>query len=365
MVNVLAGRTGGLAPVVFMTGGALHGPGPHPSLALKLDFDPGMTRTITWACAAESSPEASFELARRTAGRPWDAERAKIELLDAGDLLDIYTGDADWDAALAFSQKTALSLFYPDRRPSAGAVFCSHPPAGRRLFPPGNGADYPPPGMDNRHWMPTTWPPCCPRRSACKRGLLENFLSVQTDDGAIDGKPGLAGQRSKFLAAPMLASLAWNYYQQVQDDSFLAEVFPKLLAFFETWFSPAHDRDGDGIPEWDHVLQTGFEDHPLFDVWHPWSQALSISTFFNPELEALLYREAASLILMAERLGRDSDLATLRQHAAQLQSSVLAAWNADRSLYMYRERLGGTSSAGRLLGSRKGSGELRLDLREF
>jgi hypothetical protein len=73
MINVLAGRTGGLEPVVFMTSGPRHGAGPHPALALQLDFDPGQTRTTTWACAAEATAPDSFELARKTAaplGRP-------------------------------------------------------------------------------------------------------------------------------------------------------------------------------------------------------------------------------------------------------------------------------------------------------
>jgi hypothetical protein len=364
MVNVLTGSTGGLAPVLFMTGGALHGPGPHPSLALNLDFDPGMTRTIAWAFAAESSPEASFELARRTAARSWDAERAKIELRDAGDLLEIYTGDTDWDATLAFSQKTALSLFYTTDGPLPAPSFVRtrQPDGGYSRL--GNGTDYSSAWNGQSAFDAYYLAAVLPSAERLKRGLLENFLSVQSDDGAIDAKPGLAGQRSKFLAAPILASLAWNLYQQEQDESFLAQVFPKLLAFFENWVSPAHDRDGDGLPEWDHVLQTGFDDHPLFDGWHPWSQALAISTFYNPELEALLYREAASLILMAERLGRDAEGITLRQRAARLQTSVLASWNADRSLYMYRERLSGASSPGRLLGRRKGSGELHLEVQD-
>src|SRR5512142_2202261 len=48
MVNVLAGRTGGLAPVLFMTAGPSLGPGPHPSLMLKLEFDPSQVRTVVW-----------------------------------------------------------------------------------------------------------------------------------------------------------------------------------------------------------------------------------------------------------------------------------------------------------------------------
>ena len=38
--TILSGQSGGLSPVVFMTGGAKPGPGPYPSLVLKAGFDP-------------------------------------------------------------------------------------------------------------------------------------------------------------------------------------------------------------------------------------------------------------------------------------------------------------------------------------
>ena len=204
-----------------------------------------------------------------------------------------------------------------------------------------------------------------PMAHGLRRGLIEDFLSVQTGDGSIDGKPGLAGQRAKFLAAPLLASLAWGYYQDTQDETFLQEAFPQLLSFFERWFAPEHDRDGDGIPEWEHVLQIGFDDHPLFDTWHPWSEGLPIATLFSPELESLLYREAAALIRMAEKLERRPEIGKLHERAAILRSSVEAGWNPETSLYCYRDRLTESCSPGKLIGKRKGSGDLRPRKAQF
>lgn len=365
MINVLAGRTVGLAPVLFMTGGPKPGPGPHPSLALGLEFDPGATRSLIWTLAAEASTETSFELARRVASRPWDAERARIELLDAGEVLDIHTGDVDWDATLAFSQKAALGMFYPasEHLPNPSFVRSRQPDGG--YSPKGDGLDYSP--VWNGQSPFDTYYLCSllPTGRHLVRGLLENFLSVQTEKGFIDAKPGLSGQRAKFLAAPLLASLAWRWYQDAQDEAFLAEVFPKLFAFFQVWFSPDHDRDRDGIPEWDHALQTGFEDHPLFDVWHPWSQGVNISALYDPELEALLYREAASLIMMAEQLDRRQELGLLHTQAAALRSSVQASWNARSALYCYRDRLTQKSLSGKLIGRHKGSGQMRPRRAEF
>ncbi len=111
-VNILAGQTSGIAPVIFMTGGPKHGPGPYPSLMLDLELGPGATRTLAFAEAALNTIPEAFDLARKTAARPWEAERARIELLDTAQTLDIRTGDPDWDAALAFSQKAAQALFF-------------------------------------------------------------------------------------------------------------------------------------------------------------------------------------------------------------------------------------------------------------
>jgi len=359
MVNILAGQTGGLAPVLFTTGGPGAGPGPHPSLALDLQFDPGLTRAITWALASEASAEASFELARRTTARPWDAERARLEMMDSSQTLDIQTGDADWDAAFAFSQRAALSLFFPAGKqlPNSSFVQARQPDGGYSHT--GDGRDYPP-SWNGQSALETYYlSSLIPVQRDLRRGLLENYLSVQTEDGSIDGKPGLAGQRSKFLAAPLLAGMAWKYYQETQDEGFIEEVFPKLLAFFWNWFSPDHDRDRDGIPEWNHILQTGFDDNPLFDVWHPWSQGINIAVIHDPALEAMLYHEAESLILMAEKLERTKELTLLHTQAAALRSSVEAGWSARRALYSYRDRVTKQCLPGKVIAKHKGDGNMR------
>ena len=365
MVNVLAGRTAGLEPVLFMTGAPKPGSGPHPSLAIRLDFEPGQTKSLVWCLGAEASTEASFQLARHIAGRPWDAERARIELVDAGDTLEIHTGDADWDAALAFSQKQALGSFLgaSANLPQASLVGSRQPDGGYSRS--GTGTDMAA-GWNGQSPFETYYAASLlPMAHELRRGLVENFLSVQEEDGSIDDKPGLAGQRAKFLAAPLLGSLAWDYYQDTQDEAFLEEAFPKLLRFFQAWFLPDHDRDRDGIPEWEHVLQTGFEDHPIFDSWHPWSQGLRIGALFNPELEALLYREAAALIRMAEKLERVPEIGMLHERAAVLRSSVEAGWNASTSLYCYRDRLTEQPSESKLILRHKGSGEMRPRKAEF
>ena len=355
LVNVLAGQTGRLFPVLFLTGGPAHGSGPHPSLFLDLELGPGATRQLTWTQAATDSLQASFDLARQTAARPWEAERARLELLNSSQTIDIHTGDKDWDAAFAFSQSAGYSLFFPPNThlPHPSIVSSRAPDNG--YSPKGDGMDYPASWNGQTpleaYYLASVLP-----ASQAAEDLLDNFLAIQKEDGSMDGKPGLAGQRGRYLAAPLLASLAWKIYEAREDREFLDEVFPKLLKFFWSWFSPQNDEDRDGLPQWKHILQTGFEDNPLFDAWHEWSLGVNITQVHSPALEAMLYHEAACLIKMAEQLEQNDSLTLLHEQAAKLRKSIESAWQARTGLYPYRDRETSLSLAGKVLIRQKGAG---------
>lgn len=359
LVNILAGQTSGIAPVIFMTGGPKHGPGPHASLILDLELGPGATRTISFAEAALDTIPEGFDLARKTAARPWQAELARIEMLDASQTIDIRTGDPDWDAALAFSQKAAHALFlHSEHLPHPSFVQARHSDHGHSNK--GDGTDYPPAWNGqfvlDAYYL-TSILNVVPQVA---KNLILNFLSTQNEDGEVDGKPGIAGQRGRFLAMPILASMVWKYYQTTQDQNFLAEIFPKLVRFFWSWFSGAHDRNRDGTPEWDHILQTGLEDNPLFDVWNPWSQGMDVSFVHSPSLESMLYREALTLTKIAKKLGKpDEETALIFAQADKLKISLDASWNSRVSFYSYRDRETSAMTEPKVIAKRKGDGAMR------
>src|SRR3970040_2057278 len=97
---------------------------------------------------------------------------------------------------------------------------------------------------------------------------------------------------------------------------------------FWSWFPPENDEDRGGLPQWKHILQTGFEDNPLFDAWHEWSLGVDITQVHSPALEAMLYHEDACLMKMAELLGQDNALPLLREQSAKLWGSIESAWAA-------------------------------------
>lgn len=357
---VLAGTSDSLAPVVFVTGGPLAGTGSYPALRLDLELPPGGEHRLTWSQAALADPEASFRLARGLAARPWEAEIARMELVDSG-LVDIRTGDPDWDAAFALAQKCAFGLFLgaTPHLPAPSFVFSRQPDQGYSLC--GDGSDY------NHLWNGQS--PfeayylsglILPGAPELAKGLVRNFLSAQGEDGGLDWKPGLGGQRSRLLATPLIATLAWKIYTHTTDRAFLAEVYPGLWRAVQAWFSPSQDRDGDGIPEWSHTLQTGFDDHPVFSRWHTWSQQADIHTAEGPALCALLYRECRSLLAMAACLERPEAVTAVQSLAEHLAAAVEASWDEEQATYRKWDRDTHVCTAGELLGERAGPGVLSI-----
>jgi glycogen debranching enzyme len=192
------------------------------------------------------------------------------------------------------------------------------------------------------------------------KGLVHNFLRVQTGEGRIDWKPGLAGQRNGALAAPLLASLAWRIYQETEDRTFLEHIYKDLRLFFESWFDEQNDRDKDGVPEWDHTLQSAFDDWPAFVRWHNWGQGLEISKAETPDLIAYLYAEAQALQAIAEVIERKDGLDQIEARAEALHQALEASWSDKSGLYHHLDRdlhlpVSPSSQKKALLGKGKGS----------
>ena len=358
---VLSGQTANIFPLIFLTGGPQTGTGSYPSLVHNLELPAGESTQLIWTFAACTDLEGSFTLARKTAARKWDAERAFIDLLNAGQV-EIYTGNPDWDAALMLAQRIAYNLLIgpTEHLPYQSFVLNRLPEQGFSLR--GDGSDY------NHLW---NGQPALeafylagfllPGEIKYMQGILRNFLATQDENGFVDWKPGLAGQKSHILATPILASLAWRIYQTSRDKNFLIDVFPGLLKFIRVWFTPAHDRDADGVPEWDHPSQAGSEDHPLYSRWQLWSRGIDISTAESPALCAFLYQECQSLIQMAEILGEKSCILELNTISERMRLAIEIAWYPDLSSYKDVDRDTHFSTVGEVLGELNGPGRISIN----
>ena len=321
-------------------------------------------RQATWVHAGLSDREASFELARSIATYKWEAERTRLELMNSS-LVEIHTGEADWDTTLMLAQKQALHLYVGPTAnlPNPSFVMSRQPDQGfsHRC----DGSDY------NHLWngqspleafyLIDLLLPVAPDLA---QGLVRNYLAIQSEGGFIDWKPGLGGQRSKILATPLLTSMVWRIYEVTEQTAFLEETFDGLLKFTRAWFSREHDRDGDGIPEWDHPLQAGDEDHPVYARWHSWAQGVDISTAESPALCAFLYCECKTLARIARILGRETEFPELEDTAERLKAATEASWNETMACYYDWDRDTHRCTHGELLASNHGAGSVYLR-REF
>ncbi|MEK6222201.1 MAG: hypothetical protein N2D54_08125 [Chloroflexota bacterium] len=361
-VTVLEGHTENLSPVLFLTGGAAGYTSPYSALVHELNLLPSGARRFTWVLASKETPDESFNHARSIATRNWNAEIARIEMTNASQL-EIHTGDLEWDAAFAFGQTTAQSLLLSKTAHLPYGSFVANRRPDQGYSTRGDGSDY------NHLWNGqtaiNTWYLCqflLPGSPQAAKDLLTNFISTQNEEGHIDWKPGLGGQRSRMLATPILVSLAWNIYQQTEDIRFLNTVFSPLLNFTHYWFTNANDRDGDGIPEWANGLQTGFDSNPSFSRWQNWSQAADIRFVESPDLCAYLFRECQLLIKMAKLLDRPKTISPLEALSQKISRALNNAWDARRATYHYWDRETHQSPQGETLKKRKGNGALNLDV---
>ena len=338
-VTVLCGQTSDLAPVMFLSGGAYASTGPFPALELLLDIEPDQSYSSICALVSKSDPKDSFNSARKIAAMDWDAETAAISMTNASSI-QIITGEPEWDRVFSISQTIASTLVLSPTKyfPKNSFVLTRQPDQGYSIRT--DGSDY------NHLWNGQTtlhsWFLChelLPYNISLGKDLIDNFFSIQNPDGMIDWKPGLGNQRSSIAATPLLAYLTWSIFLQTQDKEFVEKHYPNLLKFYDFWFTSEMDRDQDGIPEWEHPLQTGLDDNIFFSYWLPETKGIDISTVECPDLNSWLYLESMSLLYLAEIIGdQSSSTQRIRKRMGELKKFVLSSWDKDQSIFRYRDR---------------------------
>jgi hypothetical protein len=362
--KVLCGHTAEIAPLVFVPGAPETDTGPYPSLAFQFNLPPGASREIIWIHTAQAEPLTSFERARDFDIKSWDTETARLDIQSEG-LIDIETGDPDWDAAFALSQKKAFNLLVgpTDHLPFKSYVHSRQVDHGYSNRGDGNDYGHLWNGQTplEADYLSTFLLPTNPDLAT---GILNNFLDTQTQQGFIDLKPGLGGQRSRQMATPVLTNLAWRIFEITEDKAFLSMVYPKLLSFVQAWFSDHQDRDGDGLPEWARPMQSGFEDHPTYSQWEEWSQGGDISKAESPALCALLFNEIQLLIKMAGVLEQTGPISALLALADNLRSGIATSWDESSSIFRNWDRETHFSPNGEILHEQFGAGDIQLE-REF
>lgn len=353
-VALQLGRLPNLQPVLMMPGATESGS--KARIGRTESLDPGAQVVFRWVLAGLPTRDTSIGLAYRwLAHADWDQYIGAIEAR-ANATPQIETGHADWDLAIAWSQQLVLRSFLgaTGSLPHPSFVSSRKPHQGFALT--GNHAE----GFHSA-WGGQSAPDALAIAPAVAQaapelaeGLVYNFLAVQRDDGWIDAKPGLGGQRSGVLAPPMLATLAYTVYHYTRRKAFLEHSLDGLHAFFERWFRADTDRDQDGVPEWDVPDQGAFRDSPTLAQHRRWAQGIDCRVIEAPDLLAYLLREARSLTRIAEVVGRADVSDELAPTIAALHAALETMWDAEKGAFHYRDRDTHACPTGEALFSGKG-----------
>lgn len=349
------GKVGNINPALLLEGGKAEVVSGQPTIPKIGHIIPQIGRkktVIRWVHAGLPTVQESIAQAQHWLSQDWTPHLRQIQRA-ASAIPDIETGDTDLDTAIA-SAFNELVLAY--LKPTASLPHAS--PVARRDTNTGfsrqsDGSGHP------RAWGGQTAMlsylaalGVASIDPALAQGVVRNYLAIQQNDGTIDGKPGLGGQRLGLMCAPILARLAWGVYQFTEDDAFLREVLPGLIKFFERWLK--FDVDGDGLPEWQHEIQTGYVYWPSFGGVQPWAENTDIEMVETPDLLAYLVSEAVSLQAIAGHLGESVQEQQIAQQAQKLQAALESLWDGKR--YVYRDR-DTHATAARQVVLHKGSGD--------
>ncbi len=331
------GTIANLHPVVLMPGGTMQMETMTPRLGVDITLTPGGTTILRFLHVALPSLRQSLLYAEKWLAQDWTLFVAHSEQA-AHAIPEIETGNDDWDAVLAASYQVLLQSFLKPAGHFPHGTFVASRTSSDGYSKKGDGSDHP------RSWNGQD-PLLAYLATAgianiapeLAKGIVLNYLAVQNKQtGAIDYKPGAAGQRHEMLCLPILARMAWQVYEQTQDAAFLKTVFPGLIKFLDCWLSAAYDRDGDNFPEWQDDRQTGYAAFPVFAPAQIWGQGAAINTVESPDLLAYLLSEITVLHQMAEQLQEKTALKNLKTQQSKLNDYLTALWHTTH--YVYRDR---------------------------
>lgn len=331
---LMFGQIARLVPAVVMQNGAADDVSTS-RIGTTVTIAPGKTVTVAWVHAGLPEATASIRLAQKTlAETDWKRSTAEVTR-SANRIPHIETGHEDVDAAIAFSYQQLVQSFL---RPTASLPYPSFVSArqpGRGFSPRGDGTDH------IRAWSgqnPThaylLGLGIAPVNAELAEGIVRNYLAIQREDGWIDWKPGLAGQKQGVMCLPLLARLTWGIFHYTENDAFLRDVYPSLKRFVERWL--ALDADGDGLPEWQSETQTGYPFMPTFAIGMPWGQNADIRYVEAPDLASYLLSELITLREIAYYLHDTAGESAFTAQIERMQAALERLWNGQR--YGYQDR---------------------------
>ncbi len=361
--TILAGETGSIFPVLMSIGLPKLIHRPHPGLCMQLLITGQHPASFRWAVSSSSSLSVSRENCASVLKKTWAISFGRAETQNNQRLITFQTGNELLDDALYISQVQAqrLILSKTDKLPFATLVTTRQPDQGYSSRK--DSQDYDagwsgPSAWDLYHAIRNLYLPAIPE--VCE-GMFHNFIQLQQGYGEIDLRPGLGGQKTRLLASPIMAVCCQEIYDFTGNKKRLAEAYPILNYFHSKWLDQEHDLDQDGIPEWKHPAQSGWESNPLIDSWQDTSRGYASDAIESPAMAAFMYKESQAMMNIAHELGNIEDEHRYKQNSERIQSELDSFWDNRRKVFRYRDRDTHLTPSGSILSRGTGSGTFSIE----
>jgi putative isomerase len=148
-------------------------------------------------------------------------------------------------------------------------------------------------------------------------------IDVQDEDGAFPDKWDADTMAWEFSKPPVHGwALAWMLrHHRFEDRTHLQQVY-KPLVKWTNWYFRYRDSDGNGLPEYRHGNESGWDNSTVMRNDGP---------FESPDLSAYLVLQMETLSMIAEQLGKPADAREWKARSEHLLQAMLARfWRNDR-----------------------------------
>jgi len=347
--------------MVFLSNGAPVS-GKTGQISLENDFSilPGAQQSFQWSFCLNDNLEKAIETANNGINTSWDAEIARIDIINQKDLFEVDSGDRNWDIILKMSQVSAQQLIVnhgnnldnhvllKTRNPEQKINF-SNDLQGINSF-----HDQQNP-LELWHFLQIL-PDSGKYVFEKVKSILENFDDIFPD----------TNRKNKFsitkqIPFPMIAEILWNlsHYEISREE--IKEVYSELISYLYTWQNTKPENNPENLPTWSNPIQSLYDFLPIHDRWHNDSEGLETRWVKSPMLLSFLLNEFSKSIQIAHFLGQEKDLTWLENQKFQLHKSINSCWDLRKQSYSYQDIQSNTSYKGRPVISIIGPGKFNIE----
>jgi len=331
----LTGKTDQIEPVLFMTGGPTAINNPFPALSIELGFVARGMQELSWVLVSKKRKSESFEKAKQTINSGWQKALNQHIIHHEAQIIDIKTGNKDWDATFFLSQVNAdthllkyqedydLPHFIKIRLPDRSSISDNVETPSATLT-----------NLEFNHLRQVILPAKVDLASHLLgkqiTGQVERYEKKPQDMDFTTGSP--------WKCCPILGSILLEIYEITQNKEILERHFLDLDKLFKSWVLDFSSGSEKKFLHWDNPSQLQI-DTGLFtyDRWESYSKGLDIKKAESPALYAMLFKETKALYKISKILGDRTHQRFYNKWQKKCHQLLENCWDEDKSLYGYKD----------------------------